>query len=279
MDDRALRNLLERLRAGEASVDEAIAALGPAAGDPAGLGVRIRSLEAAAEQAEKMAGLGRLAAGIVHELANPLTAVTMYADALLEKWTLARGDEADLEKLRAVRDAGQRIQRLTRDLTAYARPGGGAAEPVDLAPLLEQAVRMCAPALREAGATVARALAPVPPVLGTRAALAQVAVNLIANAAQALPGSGTIRLGLAAAEGRVILTVADDGAGMTPEVRARCFEPFFTTRPGKGIGLGLATARGIVERHRGAISVESAPGRGTTVTVSLPIAQPRESTA
>jgi signal transduction histidine kinase len=97
-------------------------------------------------------------------------------------------------------------------------------------------------------------------------------VNLITNAAQASgPGAAPIRLGLAAEGGRVLATVADGGAGMAPGVAARAFEPFFTTRPGKGIGLGLATARGIVERYGGSISLVSEPGKGTTVTVSLPV--------
>jgi PAS domain S-box-containing protein len=235
---------------------------------------RLHDLEAAAEQAEKMAGLGRLAAGIVHELNNPLTAVTMYAEALYEKWALASGAAADLEKLKAIREAGQRIQRLTRDLTAYARPGGGPPEPLELAPLLDQAARMCKPALKEASASVERDFQAVPFVEGSRAALAQCFVNLITNAAQALKGGGSVRLGLAEAGGKVVVTVRDDGAGMTADVLARAFEPFFTTRPGRGIGLGLATARSIVERHGGTISMESGPGRGTCVTVLLPVNRP-----
>jgi PAS domain S-box-containing protein len=234
---------------------------------------RLHDLEAAAEQAEKMAGLGRLAAGIVHELNNPLTAVTMYAEALYEKWAFGSGAAADLEKLKAIREAGQRIQRLTRDLTAYARGGTTKTEPIDLGPLLDQAARMCKPALKEANATVERDFLPIPFVEGSRAGLAQCFVNLIANAAQAMKGGGTVRLGLAEVGGKVAVTVKDDGAGMTADVLARAFEPFFTTRPGKGIGLGLATARSIVERHGGVISLESGPGRGTTVTVLLPLSQ------
>jgi PAS domain S-box-containing protein len=236
---------------------------------------RLRSLEAAAEQAEKMAGLGRLAAGIVHELNNPLVAVTMYSEALYEKWAFGAGAAADLEKIKAIKEAGQRIQKLTRDLTAYARGGSSKAEAVDLAPLLDQAARMCKPAMKESGAQVERAFAEVPQVEGSKAALVQCFVNLITNAAQALPaGAGPIRLGLAAEGGQVIATVADGGAGMTAEVARRAFEPFFTTRPGRGIGLGLATARGIVERYGGTIAVASEPGKGTTVTVSFPAKAP-----
>jgi signal transduction histidine kinase len=201
----------------------------------------------------------------------------MYAEALYEKWAFASGATADLEKLKAIREAGHRIQRLTRDLTAYARPGGGPPETLEVAPLLDQAARMCKPALKEASAEVERDFQPVPFVEGTRAALVQCFVNLIANAAQAQrPGSAgnVIRLGLAAAGGKVVVTVRDEGSGMTADVLGRAFEPFFTTRPGRGIGLGLATARGIVERHGGSIALESGLGRGTTVTVVLPTIRP-----
>jgi len=235
---------------------------------------RLRSLEAAAEQAEKMAGLGRLAAGIVHELNNPLVAVTMYADALQEKWARIPAAASDLEKIRAIREAGQRIHKLTRDLTAYARGNDARPEPVDVAGLLEQAATMCKGGFKKSGAGLEQAFAEVPAVEGSRAALVQAFVNLISNAVQAIeqPG-GTVRLAVAEAGGRVIVTVADDGVGMAPAVAARAFEPFFTTRGGRGIGLGLATARGIVERHGGSIVIASEPGRGTTVTVSLPARQ------
>jgi signal transduction histidine kinase len=195
----------------------------------------------------------------------------MYSEALYEKWAFASGAPADLEKIKAIKDAGQRIHKLTRDLTAYARGGSSRPEPVDLAPLLDQAARLCKPAMKESGAQVERDFAEVPQVEGSKAALVQCFVNLITNAAQALgPGAAPIRLGLAAQGERVVATVHDAGGGMAPELAARAFEPFFTTRPGRGIGLGLATARGIVERYGGTISLASAPGQGTTVTVSLP---------
>ncbi|HUL58691.1 MAG TPA: PAS domain S-box protein [Anaeromyxobacteraceae bacterium] len=232
---------------------------------------RIRSLEQAAEHAERLAGIGRLAAGVVHELNNPLTAVTMFSDVLIEKWQ-AGGDAADLEKMRAIREAGQRIQRLARDLIAYARPSGMRIEPCDLAAALEEAARMAKPALKEAGATLVRRFEPAPPVDANRPSLVQVFVNLVTNAAQALkPGGGTVTLALANEGERVRVQVGDDGTGMTAEVRAHAFEPFFTTRPGLGIGLGLPIVQEIVGRHRGRVEVETALGMGTTVSVALPV--------
>jgi PAS domain S-box-containing protein len=237
---------------------------------------RLRSLEAAAEHAERLAGIGRLAAGVVHELNNPLTAVTMYSDALLEKLGAAGHDPGDLEKLRAIRDAALRIQRLARDLTAYARPAGVRTEPCDVAGVMEEAARMAKPALKEADAQVVRRYDPAPPVEASRASLVQVFVNLITNAAQGLKeGGGTITLALAGDAEGVRAIVTDDGTGMTPDVAARAFEPFFTTRTGRGIGLGLPIVQGILQRYGGTIRLESSPGAGTRATVRIPVRRGR----
>jgi signal transduction histidine kinase len=230
---------------------------------------RVRLLEAEAAQSEKMAGLGRLAAGIVHEVNNPLVAITMYSESLCAKWANG-GDRDDLEKVQAIRDAGLRIQRLTRDLAAYARPSSARPAALDLGPLLDQAALICKPALKEADALLQRDLQEVPQVNGSRAALTQVFVNLLSNAAQAIGKGGTIRLELRAAGDQVQVTVADDGEGMTEEVRSQAFHPFFTTRPGRGVGLGLPIVKEIVDRHGGSVALQSAPGQGTRVTVSLP---------
>jgi PAS domain S-box-containing protein len=230
----------------------------------------VRSLQAAAEHAERLAGLGRLVAGVVHELNNPLTAVNMYSYALVEKLSLAGHDPADLEKLRAIHEAGQRIQRLARDLVAYARPAGARTEPVDLSGVVDEAARLAKAALKEHGARLQTSVAPVAPVEGSRASLVQVVVNLVTNAAQAAKDGGTVKVTLGPEAGRAVLCVEDDGPGMAPEVEARAFEPFFTTRPASGIGLGLPIVQGIVERHGGTISVDTAAGAGTRVRVSLP---------
>jgi signal transduction histidine kinase len=235
----------------------------------------VRSLQAAAEHAERLAGIGRLVAGVVHELNNPLTAVNMYSDVLVEKLTHAGHDPADVEKVRAIREAGMRIQKLARDLVAYARPASARAETVDLAEVVDEAVRLAKPALKEHSAVVEKRLAPAPPVEGSRSSLVQVVVNLVRNAAQAIPEGGRVTIALAPEEGGVRLTVEDDGAGMEPDVEARAFEPFFTTKGAGGIGLGLPIVQGIVERHGGAVELATAPGRGTRVAVKLPVTRPR----
>jgi signal transduction histidine kinase len=231
----------------------------------------LRAQQTAAEHAERLAGLGRLVAGVVHELNNPLTAVNMYSETLAEKLAAAGHDPADVEKLRAILEAGRRIQRLARDLAAYARPAAAIREPVDLAAAVEEALRLAKPALKESSARVDLRLEPAPPVEGTRASLVQVILNLVRNAARAIRRGGQIAVSLLPDGGEVRLVVEDDGDGMPPEVAARAFEPFFTTtRGGEGIGLGLPIARGIAERHGGTVSLETAPGAGTKVTVRLP---------
>jgi PAS domain S-box-containing protein len=231
----------------------------------------LRAMEERAEHAQKLAGFGQLAAGIVHELNNPLTTITAYSDNLIERLSRAEHDPGDLEKLRRIRDAGQRILRFSRDLSAYARPSDAKTESVDLAGILDQAAQMCEPALRASGAKLERVFQPVPAIAGNKGSLLQVFVNLITNAAQALRGSGTVRLELEKSGGSVVARVRDDGCGMPDEVKARAFEPFFTTKPdGRGSGLGLSIVQGIVGRHAGGISVESQEGVGTTFIVTLP---------
>ena len=235
----------------------------------------IRSLQAAAEHAERLAGIGRLVAGVVHELNNPLTAVNMYSDVLVEKLTHAGHDPADVEKVKAIHEAGMRIQRLARDLVAYAKPSGARTEPVELEGVIEEAVRLAKPALKEHAAVVEKKLDAAPPVEGSRSSLVQVVVNLVRNAAQAISEGGHVSVSLAPEGASVKLTVADDGAGMEPEIAARAFEPFFTTKGGQGIGLGLPIVQGIIERHGGSVALVTSPGKGTQVTVSLPVTRAR----
>ncbi len=236
----------------------------------------LRALQERAEHAQRLAELGKLAAGVVHELANPLTAVAAYSENLVQKLSISGGDPGDVEKLRRIREAAQRLQRLARDLMTYARPPAEKREPVDLAEVIERAASMCEPALRNAGARLERRLDGVPVVLGQRDSLHQVFVNLITNAAQALEGGGgTVRLSVSSDGEHVSARVRDDGPGMAPDVKRRIFEPFFTTkRDGSGTGLGLSIVQGIVSRHGGAISVESELGEGTTFTVLLPTERP-----
>ena len=229
----------------------------------------------AATLAEQVLGdTSRLAAGVVHELNNPLTAVTIFSESLLQKLQRTPAvDASDLEKLRTIREAGQRLLRFSRELTQFARPLAERPADLDLAEVLEQAVRGCDAAIRRGRARIVRQLAPVPPIEGVRASLVVALSGLLSNAAQALRDEGgTITLELAAGEtgDGAIVRVRDDGRGMEPDVRRQIFRPFFSTKTDGETGLGLCIAQRIVLRHGGTIDVETAPAKGTTVTVALP---------
>jgi PAS domain S-box-containing protein len=241
---------------------------------------RMSSLERQVIQAEKLATLGQLAAGVVHELNNPLTSITVYADYLARKLERAgpraRGpfDAADGEKLRRILEGAERILAFARALVQYARPSGEQPDTVALNDVVRQALFLCEHVV--AGVQLDVELAErLPPVSGVRGQLIQVVINLVTNAVQALPSPALGRIAvrtLAPAAAEVAIVVEDTGSGIRAEDRERIFEPFFTTKAdGKGSGLGLSIVRGIVERHRGTIAVDSLPGRGSIFTVTLPV--------
>ncbi|MBK7864974.1 MAG: PAS domain S-box protein [Archangiaceae bacterium] len=234
---------------------------------------RMKELEKRVVQAEKLTSLGQLAASVVHEINNPMTAVSAYAEALLSRArTQPAPDPADVEKFKKIVDNSERVLRFTRDLVSYARPPQDKATEVDLNAAVEQAIGFCEHVLSKHGVKLERDLQPVPAFFAVKQNLSQVVVNLITNACHAMPRGGQISVRTRADDGTAVITVSDDGAGISPEVRARIFEPFFTTKPdGKGTGLGLSIVQGIVENHGGTIEVDSETGRGTTFTIRLPM--------
>ena len=229
---------------------------------------QLRQLEARALQAEKLATLGRLATDIAHEIVNPLTTVSLYAEHLRQR----PRDEADAQKLQRIGESADRILKFARELLGYARPTREPAEPVPLDDVIEQAAKFCREAIDASKARLELRLArPAVVVRGHRQKLTQVFVNLLTNAAQAVAPGGHIAVSTKLFEGMGEVRIEDDGPGMPPGVRDRLFEPFFSTKPeGQGSGLGLSIVRGIVESAGGSIAVRSAPGEGTAFTVRLP---------
>jgi signal transduction histidine kinase len=202
-----------------------------------------------------------------------MTAVATYAEALLKRsLTSPNADPADVDKFKRIVDNSERVLRFTRDLVSYARPAQDKPEEVEVNQVLDRAVGFCEHLLVKHGVTLERNYGHVGPFLAVKQNLVQVFVNLITNACHATPAGGRITLTTKTQDDHVLVTVADSGVGMTPEVLSRIFEPFFTTKPdGKGTGLGLSIVQGIVENHGGTITVESTPGHGTTFTVKLPM--------
>jgi len=226
-------------------------------------------------QSEKLASLGQLAAGMVHEINNPLTSILAYAD-FLAKRAGSRNDDEDLERVRRINESARRMLRLSRDLVSYARPSAGPPHPVVISGVIEQALVFCEHLLSDASVDVVRQFGDgVLPVRGRPDQLAQVFVNLITNACHAMPEKGA-RLVLAtellADETRVRVSVSDNGHGIPGDIVHRVFLPFFTTKDEQhGTGLGLSIVKSIVEAHNGEITVESNPD-GTSFSILLPVA-------
>jgi len=236
---------------------------------------RLLSLERQIIQAEKLATLGELAAGVVHELGNPLTAITVYADYLMKKVERGPLDGGDAEKLRRILEGAERILNFSRSLVQYAAPAPMESGYVALNDAVRQALFFCEHVLVERGGVDLRVelAESLPAVVGVRGQITQVVINLVTNAVQALPaGGGRLRVATAPPiPGTATLTVEDEGSGIAADDLERIFEPFYTTKSdGKGSGLGLSVVRSIVERHAGKIAVDSVLGRGTIFTVSFP---------
>ncbi|KVC12510.1 histidine kinase [Burkholderia diffusa] len=254
-------------------------------------------------QSEKLASIGQLAAGVAHEINNPIgfisanlntlrtwvrslldviaahdAALVQLEPATRDALTAMRG-AADLDYLRdeivtlidESIDGAVRVRRIVQDLRDFSRPGSGEWSVVDIHAGLESTLNVVHNELKYK-ADIVREYGDVPQVECLPSQLNQVFMNLLVNAAQAIPVRGVITIRTSSDGEQVTIAISDTGTGMTPDVVRRIFDPFFTTKPvGQGTGLGLSVSHGIVERHRGAIDVTSEPGRGTTFCVRLPI--------
>jgi signal transduction histidine kinase len=225
-------------------------------------------------QTEKLAALGELVAGVAHEINNPLTGVSAFAQLLLEE---PLGEE-QAESVRLIKREADRAIGVIRDLLVFARKTGPRRVPTDVNALLEHTARLRSYGLRSHGIELACDLDPaLPPVVGDDQKLQQVFLNLLVNAEYAMQGSAVRRLTIRSRRDgeRACVAIGDTGSGMPPDVQSRVFEPFFTTKPaGVGTGLGLSVSYGIVQSHGGTIAVRSVPGAGTTFEISLPLAPP-----
>jgi two-component system sensor histidine kinase AtoS len=252
-----------------------------------------RALEEQLRRSDRLAAIGTLAAGLAHEIKNPLTSVLTFTRHLSRRFD----DERFRQRFQSVvpREL-ERINGIVEDLLRLARPTRLAPKPVAVPALLDQAVELYANQIDAKRIAVVREYAPeVPRVLADQAHLYQALVNLVANALEAMDEGGTLGLRVGLADGvdlergergpvphplarsrdrRLRVEVRDTGAGIAPSASASVFNPFFTTKP-TGTGLGLAIAHKIVEDHGGSISFTSAPGQGTTFVVLLPLVAER----
>jgi len=255
-------------------------------------GRRERSrLEQQFRQAQKMEAVGRLAGGVAHDFNNLLTVITGYAELLLAGPNLQAAQRTALDEIQR---AAERGGALTHQLLAFSRRQPFTPSTVQLNALLVHMEKMLSRLIGEDVDLITVAAAEPATILTDPGQLEQVVMNVVVNARDAMPGGGKLIIETANAEvdqtyagpnvdlkagSYVVLAISDTGMGMDSETVTHLFEPFFTTKaPGKGTGLGLATAYGIVKQSGGAISVYSEPGRGTTVKIYLPsaVAKPVE---
>ncbi|GBD11336.1 Sensor kinase CckA [bacterium HR23] len=235
----------------------------------------LKATQAQLVQSAKMASVGTLAAGIAHEIANPLFAIQGRAELLLSAPEKHLASEKAKEYLATIFAMAQRASHIIRELLTFAR-AGGTPEPVYLPEVVKASLDLVGAEVRQRGIEVCTELGEVPPIRGVANHLQQVFVNLLLNARDATPEGGRILVRCWAEGGMVKASVKDTGKGIPKALQARLFEPFFTTKePGKGTGLGLYICHRIVTEHGGRISVASEEGKGTEVFLEFP-AEARE---
>jgi len=235
---------------------------------------RLKEAQEQLVQSQKMASLGLLAAGVAHELNNPLSAILAYIQLLLQEIPAEQPAHADLHE---IEEAAHRCRRIVEDLRLFSRQSRSAeSRPLGLNEVIESALRLVGRQLSLQGILLEKDLEDDLPLIGgNRNRLQSVFLNLLTNAQAAMPQGGTLRLKTRARrkESQVEAVVADTGVGIPPENLPKIFDPFFTTKPeGCGTGLGLSVSYGIVQEHDGTIEVESAMGRGTKFTLRFPAA-------
>ncbi|HEV7991760.1 MAG TPA: ATP-binding protein [Gemmatimonadaceae bacterium] len=235
--------------------------------------MRVRLMES-----DRLAAVGELVAGVAHEVNNPLSSISAFAQLLLRDESLTATQRESVDVIRA---ETMRASQVVKDLLAFARRSEPQRVPIDLNGVVARTLRMRQYQFAEASVRVEQILATeLSSVLGDARQLQQVCLNLVTNAVQAMAsrGGGRLVVRTTAAEGSVMLEIADTGPGISASARAHIFEPFFTTKSeGEGTGLGLSVSYGIVSAHGGTIEVAETGPEGTTFRVTLPAASARAS--
>ena len=225
-------------------------------------------------QSEKLSALGQLVSGVAHELNNPLASVIGHAQLLLRAAT----DPELVARLDVINKEAERARRIVQNLLSFARQHNPCRTEVGLNELLASALELRVFEMAAHQVSVQTDFGDIPRILADGHQLRQVFLNIIINAEQAiaeLERGGTIRVATSIREDggdrRVVITIADDGPGISPDQITKVFDPFFTTKPvGTGTGLGLSISYGIIEEHKGVISVENQPGSGAVFTIEVP---------
>jgi two-component system NtrC family sensor kinase len=220
-------------------------------------------------RSEQLASVGRLAAGVAHEINNPLTGVLAFADMLRQKENM---DQQDLEDLDLIIRETKRVRDIVRGLLDFARETPSVKKQLNINDLIRETLRLLGKREAFQGIYMVEDLAEdLPLVEFDKNQVQQVLLNLAINACEAMADGGTLLVSTSSADGKVVVKVTDTGTGIKREHLDKIFEPFFTTKPvGKGTGLGLSVTYGLVHQHGGTLQVDSEVGKGTTFTVILP---------
>jgi signal transduction histidine kinase len=228
---------------------------------------------------ERLAAIGKMAAHVTHEIRNPLSSIGLNIELLEEELAKEDAHKESLALLSAIAREVERLGLLSEEYLRVARLPSPRMEAEDISATVEAVVEFARPEIERAGCTVhVKVDDPLPPALFDEAQIRQALVNLLRNAREAMPGGGPIDVRVLADGMSVAIDVDDRGGGIPDEIRARVFDPFFSTK-GEGTGLGLAITRQIVEAHGGIIACDAREGGGTRLRISLPIASSRASGA
>ncbi|ALC16036.1 signal transduction histidine kinase [Desulfuromonas soudanensis] len=234
----------------------------------------LKEMQSRLLRSEKLASLGELAAGIAHEINNPLTGILMFSSMVIDDRRLDPALKGDMETI--VRETG-RCAEIVRGLLNFARETVPQKRLDCAARIMELTLGLVEHQIAVQNIRVVRDFAGhLPPVLVDPNQLEQVFMNMVINASQAMPQGGTltVRIEASSRPETLCIGIADTGCGIPEEDLGRIFDPFFSTKEQRGTGLGLAVSFGIIENHQGQIEVESRLGEGTTITISLPVAGP-----
>jgi signal transduction histidine kinase/DNA-binding response OmpR family regulator len=233
----------------------------------------LRATQEQLVQAEKLASIGQLAAGVAHEINNPIGVILGFAQLMLKR---TPEDNAMHKPLATIEREGLRCKGIVQDLLDFAAQRQPVLSRVDINAVIEAASDLMPHHVNSEKVEVVKGYAPdLPRVLGDENQLQQVFLNIMLNAYQAMPDGGKLRIASRVADGEVYAVFVDTGMGISQENLKRIFDPFFTTKEvGEGTGLGLSISYGIIEQHGGTIEVESEVGVGSTFTVRLPVAPP-----
>jgi PAS domain S-box-containing protein len=234
-----------------------------------------RRLEQAARQQERLTALATLAAGIAHEINNPIGIISTRVELMLQDATLRPLPPDVLDDLEVLHRNIERVVKIAKGLLSFARQAPEPPGPVDVDRVIDETLVLMGRQLGKDGVHVSLKLdTMLGPIWGSASALQQVLTNLLLNARDAMPGGGEVRIETAPERaGWLRLTVADTGNGMGPEQLRKVWEPFYTTKA-SGTGLGLSVSHRIIQEHGGTVDVQSEPGRGTTFVIVLPLHSP-----